>query len=107
MNRVAHFEIYTDDPEAGQPFYQDVFGWKFQKFEGGPLDYWLITTGTGNQWRYRAPAQRVKSRHFKHDCCFIARSNDQENRTARRKNLRAENGDSQGRLACLRGRSRR
>ena len=28
-----------------QPFYKDVFGWKFQKFEGGPIEYWLITTG--------------------------------------------------------------
>jgi predicted enzyme related to lactoylglutathione lyase len=45
MKRVIHFEIYTDNPEAVQPFYQDVFGWKFQKFEGGPLEYWLITTG--------------------------------------------------------------
>ena len=27
MNRVTHFEIYTDDPEAVQPFYQDLFGW--------------------------------------------------------------------------------
>src|SRR5947207_15580775 len=45
MNRVTHFEIYTDDPEKVQPFYQDVFGWKFQKFEGGPIDYWLVTTG--------------------------------------------------------------
>lgn len=45
MNRVTHFEIYTEDPEAVRPFYQDVFGWKFQKFEGGPIEYWLITTG--------------------------------------------------------------
>jgi uncharacterized protein len=45
MNRVTHFEIYTDDPEAVQPFYQDVFGWKFDKFEGGPIEYWLATTG--------------------------------------------------------------
>src|SRR5205809_6850061 len=45
MNRVTHFEIYTDDPEAVQPFYQDVFGWKFKKFEGGPIEYWLVTTG--------------------------------------------------------------
>jgi predicted enzyme related to lactoylglutathione lyase len=45
MNRVTHFEIYSADPEATQPFYQDVFGWKFQKFEGGPIEYWLITTG--------------------------------------------------------------
>src|SRR2546430_3475679 len=45
MNRVTHFEIYTDDPESVQLFYQDVFGWKFQKFEGGPIEYWLVTTG--------------------------------------------------------------
>jgi predicted enzyme related to lactoylglutathione lyase len=42
MNRVTHFEIYTDDPQAVQPFYQDVFGWKFNKFEGGPSSIgWL------------------------------------------------------------------
>jgi uncharacterized protein len=45
MRRVVHFEIYTDDPEAVQPFYQEVFGWKFKKFEGGPIEYWLVTTG--------------------------------------------------------------
>ena len=44
MPRVVHFEIYTDDPETVRPFYQDVFGWKFEKF-GGPLEYWLVTTG--------------------------------------------------------------
>ena len=35
MNRVTHFEIYTDDPEAVRPFYQDVFGWKFHKSKAG------------------------------------------------------------------------
>src|SRR6266496_442304 len=45
MARVVHFEIYTDDPDAVRPFYQDVFGWKFQKFEDGPIEYWLVTTG--------------------------------------------------------------
>lgn len=45
MNRVTHFEIYTDKPESVQPFYQDVFGWKFRKFEGGLMEYWLVTTG--------------------------------------------------------------
>src|SRR6266446_2291998 len=44
MPRVVHFEIYTDDPEAVRPFYQDVFGWKFQKFDG-PIEYCLVTTG--------------------------------------------------------------
>jgi uncharacterized protein len=45
MNRVNHFEIYTENPEAVQPFYRDVFGWRFSKFEGGPVEYWLATTG--------------------------------------------------------------
>jgi len=44
MNRVVHFEIYTNDRETVQPFYEAVFGWKFNNI-GGPLDYTLITTG--------------------------------------------------------------
>src|SRR2546430_4787797 len=60
MNRITHFEIYTDNPQALQPFYQDVFGWKFNKFEGGPIEYWLVTTGDDkepgiNGGIYRAP----------------------------------------------------
>lgn len=49
MNRPNHFEIYTDNPEAAQLFYKDVFGWNFQKFEGGPIEYWLVTTGDDNE----------------------------------------------------------
>jgi predicted enzyme related to lactoylglutathione lyase len=49
MSRVNHFEIYTDNPEAVQPFYREIFGWKFQKFEGGSIEYWLITTGPDDQ----------------------------------------------------------
>jgi uncharacterized protein len=49
MPRVNHFEIYTANPEAVQPFYREIFGWKFQKFEGGPVEYWLITTGPDNE----------------------------------------------------------
>jgi predicted enzyme related to lactoylglutathione lyase len=45
MQRVIHFEIYTDDPEAVQPFYEEVFGWRFEKFEGGPFEYWVVRTG--------------------------------------------------------------
>jgi predicted enzyme related to lactoylglutathione lyase len=45
MPRVVHFEIYSDDPEVVRPFYQKVFGWTFKKFEGGPIEYWLVTTG--------------------------------------------------------------
>jgi predicted enzyme related to lactoylglutathione lyase len=45
MPRVVHFEIHADNPERAIAFYQGVFGWQFQKW-GGPMDYWLIVTGS-------------------------------------------------------------
>ena len=48
MPRVVHFEFPADNPERAAKFYQDVFGWKIDKWEG-PVDYWLITTGTDEQ----------------------------------------------------------
>jgi len=45
MQRVIHFEILHSRSGSGLPVYQDVFGWKFKKFEGGPIEYWLVTTG--------------------------------------------------------------
>ena len=45
MNRVVHFEIYSDDPAVAQPFYENVFGWQFKKVEGGPVEYWVVRTG--------------------------------------------------------------
>jgi uncharacterized protein len=68
MSRVNHFEIYTENPEAVRPFYENVFGWKFSKFEGGPIEYWLVTTGDDNEpginrWRSRKlggwPTQKI------------------------------------------------
>ena len=44
-NRVVHFDIYADDVERAIAFYQNAFGWKFEKVES--MDYWLITTGAG------------------------------------------------------------
>lgn len=48
MPRVVHFEIGVDDPERAVKFYQDVFGWEIEKWEG-PVEYWLITTGEESQ----------------------------------------------------------
>ncbi len=45
MPRPIHFEIPADDPDRAAAFYRDVFGWKFEKWDGGPMPYWLITTG--------------------------------------------------------------
>lgn len=44
MNRPVHFEIHVPDPTAARAFYEAVFGWKFQAWEG-PQEYWLVTTG--------------------------------------------------------------
>ena len=43
-NRVVHFEIPVEDPERAKKFYESVFGWGIQKWEG-PIPYWLVTTG--------------------------------------------------------------
>lgn len=43
MSKVVHFEFGADDPERAVKFYEEVFGWKFDKFPG--VDYWLATTG--------------------------------------------------------------
>ena len=48
MPRVIHFEINAANPERARTFYEHVFGWKFQRWEG-PMDYWLITTGENGQ----------------------------------------------------------
>ena len=44
MPRIVHFELPAEDPERAKKFYEKVFGWKIEKWEG-PVEYWLITTG--------------------------------------------------------------
>jgi len=44
MPRIVHFELPVDDPDRAIKFYQDVFGWTIDKWEGQE-DYWLVTTG--------------------------------------------------------------
>ena len=48
MPRVVHFEIHADDPGRARQFYGDLFGWEFSEF-GGPMDYWIIRTGSEGQ----------------------------------------------------------
>ena len=44
MSRVVHFEIPADNPERAIKFYEKVFDWQIEKWEG-PIEYWLIMTG--------------------------------------------------------------
>lgn len=48
MSRVIHFEIHADKPQRAIAFYQGMFGWNFQKWNG-PIDYWMIVTGPNDQ----------------------------------------------------------
>ena len=47
MNRVVYFEFHTPDASAALRFYEQVFGWKFNRFPG-PDEYYGITTGPGS-----------------------------------------------------------
>jgi predicted enzyme related to lactoylglutathione lyase len=48
MARVVHFDMSAQNPKGLVPFYERIFGWKFQKWDG-PMEYWLITTGPDSE----------------------------------------------------------
>ena len=48
MSRVVHFEVMCDDVDRAVKFYETVFGWKFNKWDG-PIEYWLVDTGDKDQ----------------------------------------------------------
>jgi uncharacterized protein len=53
---IVHFEIPADDIERAKKFYNDLFGWKIEKWPGTddsqltstatgqPIEYWMVTT---------------------------------------------------------------
>jgi uncharacterized protein len=45
MPRIIHFDIKADNPERAIAFYKKAFGWSFDKWEGGAMEYWLVGTG--------------------------------------------------------------
>jgi uncharacterized protein len=51
MPTIVHFEIPSDDIERSKKFYNDLFGWKIDKWPGSEHiahNYWMITT-TGDE----------------------------------------------------------
>jgi len=44
MNGPSYFEIQANDVERAVKFYQEIFGWKFTKAEGLPVEYYRIET---------------------------------------------------------------
>lgn len=43
-NRVVHFEIPADEPQALTEFYGELFGWSFMR-AAGAVEYWNCVTG--------------------------------------------------------------
>jgi predicted enzyme related to lactoylglutathione lyase len=49
MPTIVHFDIPSDDIERSKKFYNELFGWKFDKWSGSEampegMEYWLIST---------------------------------------------------------------
>lgn len=42
--RVIHFELNVRNVEKAKEFYEKVFNWKIEKWDG-PMEYWFVVTG--------------------------------------------------------------
>jgi len=78
MNSPAYFEIQADDPEQAIGFYGGVFGWKFTKVPGLPVEYWLIQTESmrGGLLKRPAPAPPPRSGTNAYVCSMEVRDFD-------------------------------
>ena len=57
---AVHFEIQASNPQALIDYYSGLFGWSFNKWEGG--DYWMIHTGPDDTARHqRRPAAAARA----------------------------------------------
>ena len=63
MNAPSYFEIQADDPGRAVRFYREVFGWKFDKVEGLPVEYWRIETEGPRGGLLKRPAKTPPPEH--------------------------------------------
>jgi len=63
MNAPAYFEIQADDPNRAVRFYREIFGWKFDKLEGLPIEYWRIETSGPRGGLLKRPAKTPPPEH--------------------------------------------
>ncbi len=57
----VYFEIQADDTTRAIGFYSKVFGWRFAKAEGLPIEYWRISAGGVEAGLLQRPALRPPS----------------------------------------------
>jgi predicted enzyme related to lactoylglutathione lyase len=63
MNAPAYFEIQVDDTNRAVRFYREIFGWKFDKIEGLPIEYWRIETSGPRGGLLKRPAKTPPPEH--------------------------------------------
>jgi predicted enzyme related to lactoylglutathione lyase len=56
MNGHFYFEIQVDDIQRAISFYKSAFGWKFERVDGAPIEYWRIETGGARGGLLKRPA---------------------------------------------------
>jgi uncharacterized protein len=55
-NIIAYFEIQSSEPEREVRFYTEIFGWKFEKDNTLPLEYYRVKTAGINGGLLKRPA---------------------------------------------------
>jgi predicted enzyme related to lactoylglutathione lyase len=63
MNAPSYFEIQADDAQRASNFYAEIFGWKFSKAEGLPVEYWRIETDGPRGGLLKRPAKTPPPEH--------------------------------------------
>jgi uncharacterized protein len=77
MPTIVHFEIPSDDTERSKKFYNELFGWKIEKWPGSEdtpeaMGYWMVTTVddkgneavTGGMMKRQTPQQQGITNFF-------------------------------------------
>jgi len=63
MNAPAYFEIQADDTNRAVRFYREIFGWKFDRVDGLPIEYWRIETAGPRGGLLKRPAKTPPAQH--------------------------------------------
>src|SRR5215468_11789834 len=63
LNAPSYFEIQADDTARARHFYGEIFGWKFTKMDGSPVEYWRVATAGGLGGLLKRPAKTPPPEH--------------------------------------------
>src|SRR6266542_6054258 len=57
MHEYIFFEIHADDVQRAANFYQSIYGWRFTRNLGAPVEYMDIETGHSRAGLLKRPVQ--------------------------------------------------